>query len=174
MLLFVIVLCACTLAASLRACAWDCACDSAGGCADVRVRGRAWLQPLDTTIELAYFHDTRNTHTHRFPGNDSRQGLDAKPGIADPRATRRIRAFTRASVVTTDSSFDTEPQAPRQLGAFASTSVEASSAPRRRLVFACSGVGGWGWAFFQIVCSSPRERDARNCPVLCCSWSITQ
>ena len=27
---------------------------------------------------------------------------------------------------------------------------------------------------FTSVCSSPRERAARNCPVLCCSWSITQ
>jgi hypothetical protein len=73
------VLCTCALAASLRACAWVCACDSAGGCAGVSVRVRAWLQtPLDTTMELAYSHDTKNTHTHRFPGNASRQGLDAK------------------------------------------------------------------------------------------------
>ena len=127
------------------------------------------FQPIDTTVELAYYHDTRNTHTHRFPGNDSRKGT--RPSIVP---YTHIISFTWASVVTTELNFNTEPRAPRQLGAFASTSVEASSAPRRRRVFACSGVGGWGWAFFQIVCSSPRERDARNCPVLCCSWSITQ
>ena len=43
-----------------------------------------------------------------------------------------------------------------------------------RRVFVSSAAGGWGWEFFTSACSSPRERAARNCPVLCCSWSITQ
>jgi hypothetical protein len=44
---------------------------------------------------------------------------------------------------------------------FTLTSVDASSAPRRRRFFTSSGVGGWGWEFFEFACSSPRERVAR-------------
>ena len=40
--------------------------------------------------------------------------------------------------------------------------------------FVSSVVGGWVGKFFTVAWSSPRERAARNCPVLCCSWSITQ
>ena len=95
---------------------------------------------LARTVELAYSHDTKHTHTNRSHIVTPGPGFDL---------SRRGAAAQRSQV-----SFVTESRAMRQLGGFPSASADASSAPRRRRVFAASGVGGWGWEFLEIARSS--------------------